>query len=69
MYNPGQIFFCTLQFIYELTRSQLNEISKRNNIEFRKCKIIEDKVFQFLLDSEVFYLKNHMSEFANSIEI
>lgn len=69
VYNPGQIFFCTLQFICELTRSQLNEISKRNNIELRKCKSVEDKIFQFLLDSETFYLKNHAVEFANSIQI
>ena len=69
VYNPGQIFLCTLQFIHELTRSQLNEISKRNNIEFKKCKIIEDKLFRYLLDSETFYLKNHAVEFANSIQI
>lgn len=69
VYNPGQIFFCTLQFIYELTGSQLNEISKRNNIEFRKCKSVEDKIFRFILDSETFYLKDHAVEFANSIQI
>ena len=69
LYNPGQIFFCTLQFICELTRSQLNEISKRNNIELRKCKIIDEKLFITLLDSEVFYLKNHVTEFASSIEL
>ena len=69
VYNPGQIFLCTLQFIHELTGSHLNEISKRNNIEFKKCKIIEDKLFRYLLDSETFYLKNHAVEFANSIQI
>ena len=69
LYNPGQIFFCTLQFICELTRSQLNEISKRNNIELKKCKFIDGTLFIKLLDSETFYLKNHVIEFANSIEI
>ena len=69
VYNPGQIFFCTLQFIYELTRSQLNEISKRNNIELKNFKIVDETLFKKLLDSETFYLKNHVIEFANSIEI
>ena len=69
VYNPSQIFFCTLQFISELTISQLNEISKRNNIELKKCKFIDGTLFIKLLDSETFYLKNHVIEFANSIEI
>lgn len=68
VYNPGQIFFCTLQFIHELTRSQLNEISKRNNIELIKSEFVDGTLFKKLLESEKFYLKNHVMEFANSIE-
>lgn len=69
VYNPGQIFFCLLQFIYESTTNNLRDISKRNGINYKEIARINNLKFIYLLDSEKFYLKEHIVQFINDLKI